>query len=125
MTDLISRLEKSRKGSRKLSDEVLLSLGWHKKDLNKGRALWCSPDGSSGWGYDLRPDPTRSIDDAIKLRADNWEVSFVVEADGRASASIWDRLGDITPNRATIYDGATPALALCIALVKMAQGSNQ
>lgn len=63
MTDLISRLEAATEGSRELSDECLLAMGWTYKPDWCGHA-WRSPDES--WvGFDKRPDPTRNVQDAI------------------------------------------------------------
>jgi len=65
MTDLITALQ-TGPGSRELSDQVLMALGWTKIKVDgKLTGEWTSPDGY--YGYPDRmplPDPTQSIDDA-------------------------------------------------------------
>lgn len=65
MTDLISRLQVAPAGSRELSDEVLLGMGWETKEA-WGRSYWVPPEGLARRPND-RPNPTRSLDDALAL----------------------------------------------------------
>lgn len=66
MTDraaLIAKLEAATGGSRELSDEILRFRGWTSR--GSPAVLWFAPNKQS-WKKG-RPDPTRSIDDALAL----------------------------------------------------------
>ncbi len=101
MTDLAARLEQAPEGTRELSDEVLLAVGWD-----------CGPP---GWTSD-RPDPTRDLTD----------IAALVEATGRWWSVDKDEAGvdlaDGQPNY--VPTNGRPALALCIALVKAQEKPN-
>ena len=116
MTDLIARLEASPEGSRELSDEALLAVGFRKAGTS---GTWFSPDGTS---FDWRewPDPTRSVDDAIKwMVPEGMDVGISIAGCGtehEASAvdiereDVEERIGNGTSRRL--------ALAICIAALK-------
>lgn len=68
---LISRLESAETGSRELSDEVLLALGF-KIDA---AGWWLRPNDLDEFlRSDQRPDPTRSFDDAVGLVPEGWAI---------------------------------------------------
>lgn len=67
------------------------------------------------------PNRTASIDAALSWMPDGWEISIVIEVDGRGSARVWERLGDDPPSRAIIYEATNPALAICIAIARARQ----
>lgn len=102
--DLAARLEAATEGSRELSDEVLVACGW---TVDPG-LFWRKPD---GWHcHDDAPDPTRSVDDSIALIGERrWYIA----------ASARDDMGGyfVQVGKPTAH-AATPALALCAAIVK-------
>ncbi len=108
---LISRLVEAKEGSRALSDEVLEALGYKMFQDWNGWG-WIAPDGTKH-SPGLRFDPTRSLDDAVELVPEGWfwSVSDIGEA------WIGTHLG---PNQPIKYEGkgATPALALVMAILK-------
>ena len=111
---LITKLEAATEGSRALSDEVLLTCGWQRSNHQDRRSCyWTSPDGRT---HSRRPDPTRSLDDAVTLVPEGWLWSVGVQNTHKRtgpSAFIWKP--DV---KAQFIEAATPALALCIAALK-------
>jgi len=103
-------------GSRELSDAVLLAHGWErKKDIEfedgwTGRWDWLSP---SGQFYLDRPDPTRSVDDALALAGDDWTAVLI---------GAMDRLDIIAFTTDEQPDLKLLPLAICAALVEMKDG---
>lgn len=76
MTTLIARLEAATEGSRELSDEVLLALGWRYRTSGEGGILLpneCMIVDPSGRQHikDHAPDPTQSLDDCKALTPSN------------------------------------------------------
>ena len=62
--DLIARLSEAKEGSRELSDEVLVALGW----MEQNAVILQSPDGTQSWFDEPdRPDPTRNLQDVVDL----------------------------------------------------------
>lgn len=63
---VIAALKAAPEGSRKLSDQVLIALGWRKERyIDMYTLAWRTPDSSEEFG--MGPDPTRSFDDALAL----------------------------------------------------------
>lgn len=117
MEDLIERLEKAEAGSRELSDEVLKLLGY--KCVSEENPPWYTsvlmePNGDFPCHWQDRPCPTTSLDAALALVPEGWAALASTEG----NASVWQR--DIHGRmRAAHQAGAsTPALALCIAILK-------
>ena len=110
---LITELEKAEEGTRALSDEVLLLSGWSVESQLSGH-MWVTPDG----GYlerDLdRPHPTGNLQDAVNLVPEGEWWSLCVNLDDReiCEAEVGGCSGD---NQGL---AATPALALCICILK-------
>ncbi len=112
MTDtLVARLEAAPGGSRELSDECLLAVGWArgKRQVATIHGIdytWIRPDGSEQYYGTDAPDPSQNVQDAI-----DWMVP---------EGCRWDVQQDRTAAFASI-DGettgrmATPALALSAA----------
>ncbi|MDX1017153.1 MULTISPECIES: hypothetical protein [Sinorhizobium] len=117
--DLISDLEKAEAGNRLWDGPIGLVVGWKRKveyikaDGNESarKVIWFLPDGSEG----RVPNFTSSLDAALLLARtvapnDVWGVSY---AAGRGTAMI----GNMRYSEA-----ATPALALCIAALRLKIG---
>ena len=89
--ELIAELEAATDGSRELSDAVLRACGWYIAALADGKSTpsWRRPNSSYVPG--ARPDPTRSIYDALSLASSRWELNEMFLAWGNAdeSASIF------------------------------------
>lgn len=109
---LIQRLQEAGEGSRELSDEVLRACGWD--IVIEGHWLRrYVPGGVYSWPLDEAPDPSRSIDDVVALLPEGFD---------------WDRcrngvatVHDLRPGMPYRgYEGwaATPALALCAAIIR-------
>lgn len=101
LTALIDRLERAKKGSRKLSDEMLEALEEFYGPLT------CRDRGGLG-----RPDPTRSMDDARGLVPKGRAIAILIYENGKASVAIGE------PPQFGEEEYATQALALCIALCR-------
>lgn len=103
MTDLIDRLEQAEAGSRELSDEVLLALGWSCNDRIQGKhpkifgKYWRHPvNRNDGYWDGDQPDPTQSVDHALKLVPDGWLTrhsqqfsKWLVEIKGDGEHEAW------------------------------------
>ena len=119
MVDLLERLYAATEGSRELSDEVLLALGWRRKEGPYSQpAMWWKPPFEPSTWRERRPNCTESVDDALSLVPEGWHWTA-------GNSRTWS--GDVQ-SRASIFrpdihgyiraDAPTPALALCIALIK-------
>ena len=97
---------------------MLLALGWKFHPVptfNSPTPHWFDPD-EACWGRsdDLRPNPTVSVDDALAMVGEDtpWNIRNTKT----------DYLCDAHVGRAleTFGSAATPSLALCIAIVRVA-----
>ena len=119
---LIAALERAEEGSRELSDEVLLALGWGTR-LEFTREVWVAPSGDSS---KHRSDPTRNLQGAVDLvpeGMDWWEVGkvrdkpFMGRGTHRAAIGKWGE-----PEH---YQHAmSPALALCVAILRAVEAKD-
>lgn len=114
--ELIDALESAEAGSRVLSDAVLLALGWlQTRDPclvceDHGVCLWLQPNGVY---HDNGPSPTESVDDALSLAPEGYgAISANISERGPSSMRI--------SHPYTFGNAATPALALCIAILRAA-----
>ena len=114
---LISKLKAATEGSRELSDEVLLALGRMTPQRMYQLAGHDDP-------YVVVPNPTVSVDDALKLvpGGSRWRIGHTT-INPAGPAEMWATLAIQRGGRlsAMVADGttaATPALALCIAILK-------
>lgn len=121
MTDLLSKLAGAERGSRELSDEVLLALGW-KKDIEywEGRhgpmTIWTMPDNAD---HILKiPSPTESVDDCLALMPDGWSCNAIFGVpDILDLVELWN--GKFAPHSIERKaEGKTPSLAFSAALVQ-------
>lgn len=119
MDDLIARLEAATEGSRELSDEVLVALGW---THDTATHTSCAPDGTR-YGYDTPysrpPHPTRSADDALGLPMGEWRVVHAYWSEGKAHFTFGRPIPE-GETRTIWVDGVshTPALAYCAAILR-------
>ena len=113
---LIERLEAGETGSRELSDECLLAVGWA-RSRDDGWGTWQAPD-RKVYGFN-RPDPSQNLQDSL-----DWMVpeglgrgcfALSRERSGRTHATVWY---NAEFNRKTTKHGADPALALCAASLR-------
>lgn len=109
MTDLATRIEAAEAGSRELSDEVLLALGWRIQDKQWGHMY--RADGTICHCRE-RPNCTESVDDCLALvRESGLHYSMHSYEDCYAA-----EVG-VTGNFEYV-EAATQALALSAALVR-------
>ena len=102
MTSLATRLEAASEGSRELSDEMLLVLGF------------------TEWRLRHKPDPTRSIDDGLTMVPEGWGWDLGCNLDpGQMYSSIIRGPFDTArpEGQSAVGFSNSPALALCIALL--------
>lgn len=139
MTDLHTRLLNAEEGSRELSDEVLLTLGWWKdtKRTPTYPVQWVDLKGG-GWDDGTQPNPTQNSHDAVSLMPDGWyagiDPRFFFE-DDNAKWVVYDailcrpRWTDWVPINSDWIDrvearAKTPALAVCAALMAMQEKTD-
>ena len=123
MTELIIRVKEATEGSRELSDEILLALGWTTKTvIDPGASAdygedieakeWISPSGENT-GY-LRPRCTESLGDALYLVPETWYWRVQGGGDATNLAALMPPGNDL----AGYAQGATSSLAVCVALLE-------
>jgi hypothetical protein len=128
---LIERLERGP-GSRELSDECLLAVGWTTAEVYLGGGLhgtrWYAPNGSS-FG-DNRPDPSQNLQDALDLmKPEGWSVKAYIH-DDISHMSVY-RLGEVKNLARDIAggphdgDAATPALGLSAASLRAGEAMKE
>ncbi|WP_392352973.1 hypothetical protein V8F63_09495 [Brevundimonas sp. LF-1] len=132
LSALIARLEAAEVGSRELGHDVLLALGWHREQIGNFYGplyQWSSPDFSphliSG-DEDKLPNPVLSLDAALALVErvlPGWRIGLNSDPDRgplwaaqvKRRGETWRPIGELAP---------TPALALCIAILRAKQGEG-
>ena len=113
MTDtLIARLEEATEGSRELSDECLLAVGF--APVPDALTMWTYPNGDYAVTAEL-PDPSQNVQDAIDWMVPEgcpWEMKSV-------------GMVEMGTERGPVEGiAATPALALCVASLKARQADG-
>lgn len=131
---LARKLEGAEEGSPQLSWAILEASGWRSEYEEVqgwlgGGTHYFKPDGAP-WRNALLPDPTRSLDDALRwVVPEGWlgTVSFgqdrfaIVE---KEEAAIWN--GEFGEHAREISaEGHTPALALCAASLRARNQSER
>ncbi len=122
---LLQRLHAAPSGSRALSDEVLLALGWTHTD--KGQETWWSApeprlyDGAMCrpiYEDEARPHPSFSVDDALSLVPEGWV--WTLEEDSAWLRCLADNDEGVAEYQGGLNGrgGKCTALALCIALIQ-------
>ena len=115
---LIAKLESAKEGSRELSDEVLMALGWQRRPIQiTGVYEWYRTGGDHYIGV-VRPDPSRNLQDAVDLIPGkaHWAASYPV---GEAELVYGGPNG-----RLVTADAATAPLAMCIAILKAVEAGD-
>lgn len=110
---LIDRLREAKGADRELGREVLLACGWRKTCVGHFHGplyYWSSPDGRTSFNDDKfrDHDPTASVDAALSLVPADSGVTLIRTDSEHCCAEI-----DVSQ-----CDGATLALALCIAALE-------
>ena len=122
---LIAKLEQAQEGSRVLSEEVLLALGWaiRVSDKSPHFVYWIKPGGGE-FSSDNRPEPTQNLQDATGLLAPDfwWVVSGGAQkTTGAPDAHVGCRGRQIYSQNGK---ATTPALALSIAILKAVEAGD-
>ncbi len=117
---LLKRLEEGP-GSRELSDECLLAVGW-KMVGRPPFNVWYKPNGEMFRSYirgNVRPDPSQNLQDAVDWmvpEGHGWSVMTHDRTDeGRMPGACVDGCSANAP---------TPALALCAAGIRAMEGQS-
>lgn len=129
MTSLIARLEAAEKGSRELSDECLLAVGWTKtrEKLSFGgtHTVWRNPAGevfypsNSLKGGQFLPDPSQDLRDAVDwMVPDGWGIQVKRTPDGRGFAKLFDSTPYPNVRKTDAVEAANPALAASAASLR-------
>lgn len=118
---LILSLEDIATGSPRLSEEVLLFLGWRWEPFGcPGSGLWRTPVGE--WHDGALPDVTESLDAARALVPDGLAIAVCEQSTGRWLAQLFiqplEQEGHYQDPLTTGYAHTLP-LALCSAMVKI------
>lgn len=124
MTNLIKRLQDASGGSRGLSDEVLVALGyWKASEDAPGYpdgtlTVWHKPNGEVI--RTIRPNPTVSLDDVVAMVPEGWSIGLDVwtgmDKLNHAYCSLSHPIDEDIVAHSKMK--TTPALALCIAILK-------
>lgn len=143
--ELVGRLKAAKRGSRKLSDMVLMFLGWRREETELrddatlyctlGTATWIPPKGKALRDVELivlkgsttpkrearpeLPSPTQNIDDALSLDRKGWTLSINTQGHCKFWPPVYpDGLGHQGWDMRWFYNASTPALAVSIGLVR-------
>lgn len=122
-TDLIARLGAATVGSRELSNEVLIALGWRELTLDEISCYeysgdiglyWPTPKGGLAYSNTL-PDPTCFLDIALTMVTTGWRTVDAHQSLIHTPAWSWklQRWYDVVEGK-----GHTHALAACIASLR-------
>lgn len=122
---LSERLGKLTGPDRDLGWEVLLVCGWRRTCVGHFYGPlynWSSPDGKRGGDEDRLACPTESVDMALTLVPEGYHW-YLSDGDDRSAgkpvASVFESESFIKSGRVPRSVGATPALALCVATLRV------
>ncbi len=110
---LIKRLEEAKEGSRELSDEVLVALGWR---IGKPRRAW-APN-RDFYFDDQVPDPSRNLQDAVDLVPEGWAGGGRLVGEPPYAMELLNTNEDESGFVNSSANTPAPALALCIAILR-------
>ena len=135
---LIERLQEASEGSRELSDECLLAVGW--RFTAGGPKFWFDPNDNS-IGYSARPSPSENLQDALDwMVPEGWEFTLNVSKKGCVvclcahwdddTASVfWSNRADESERgkfyKRRIGSSLTPALALSAASLRAREAMKE
>ena len=114
---LLRRIETAEAGSRELSDEVLLELGWEyfpPKSKRYMRPRTWRNEKARVLADHIAPCPTTKLQDAVDLVPEGMPYALIYEP--KLEKPLGAIAGDLDLLRMT--RAATPALALCAALLR-------
>lgn len=95
-SQLIKRLWKAKRGSRELSDAMLLACGWEKRSLSTSGQLDVWFDSNRGiWYDDKRPSPTESVDDGLRLVMQGASAAVTQHGSGRGSTELYAYISQV------------------------------
>lgn len=109
--DLIAKLEAATEPSRELADEVLLACGW---SYNQFNGYWyptkehMKHHAEPRYLFDRQPNPLTSIDAALTLVLGG--MDWVIGGGSKQGAACI--------NGGCVEVAATPAIAICVAILK-------
>ena len=120
LLDMLAVLQQSREGSRFLSDDVLLTLGWKIKTTRESiftkAHTWISPVGVE-YLPEYRPCPTTNLSEGIRwMIPEDFSVLMQTGEKGHL-CMIWET--ENPPSSAQMLPGATIELALAIAAFEL------
>lgn len=122
---LLEQLQGASEGNRELSDQVLLACGWTYGQKDKVWSWWDAQGNRIIFNELI--DPTRNLHDAVSLVPEGWIIDQMGEWRQRTLrkrgpwyAILW-RVGqrDLDLIDARAQHAPTPALAVCIAIIKV------
>jgi hypothetical protein len=125
---MITRREKLQAGpgSRELSDEFLLAMGWKAEIRAKTHhprvtdTLWHPNDVLHGFWEGAQPNPTLDTDDALALVPDGWRIEYIQQnQDGSFELLLTDDLPSRTHNPQKVVKALTLPLAICVAALEI------
>ncbi len=120
---LIAELEKAEEGTRALSDEVLLALGWKRKHaVFPGGArsvgmMWIPPD-TPGIALPDAPHPTGNLQDILDVTVVCSYIELHIELPMDGCDTVCTAIIRIDNETRHVGTSSTPALALSAANVK-------
>ena len=118
LDELIARLEAATVGTDDLDQEIAETvLGWKQYALAWGSGWHDAKGMSHGW-HDI-PKSTRSLDAAMGLVPEGWDWCLYSDGGGEIYKDVPSGMLPGAPGSTVIsFEGATPALALCIAALR-------
>ncbi|WP_132537477.1 hypothetical protein [Rhizobium sp. PP-F2F-G48] len=105
---ILQQLEQSQEASRFLDASIALAAGYSRKDAGDGRSAWLNPEGL----------PVRKVPLYTKFVQEGRRLADTL-LPGEAAAVVWDPdgSGKASVEVGVYHIGATPAIALCIAVL--------
>lgn len=120
VAELLAELRAAPAGTRELSNRVLVALGWDCGGLHKCLLYWHNAPTGHSFEDGEQPDPSCSIDDIVALFPPTFLPSFYPgQCDDGSLVYVGQAIqGDdpAAPDAPAV--AATPALALCVALLE-------
>jgi hypothetical protein len=125
-TALIAEMEAAEKGSRELSDRVLLALGYA---FVPSKNVWRRPGDDMDYGGWL--DPSESIDDALAMLPEGWRWRLELCRDGAFLAHLFHpnptrhHIATGSGEGTKIMRGPNLCCVACAAILKAKEADNE